>query len=94
MGPRPAPQDRLVETCQAVLASVQQLQEVVTSLQVTAPGRPYSRLLLQASVASQAEQLQEAGGRQEGAGGRQEGAGELKELKAEIQSVKGLLLSR
>merc|ERR1711936_1515198 len=75
--PVPNPQAAVVETCQAVLGGVQQLQQAITSLQT--------------SIGSQAEKLERAveyrQGRQENT------TGDLGELKAEIQSVKGLLLS-
>merc|ERR1711970_806704 len=75
--PVPNPQAAVVETCQAVLGGVQQLQQAITSLQT--------------SIGSQAEKLERAveyrQGRQENT------TGDIGELKAEIQSVKGLLLS-
>merc|ERR1711971_1417249 len=75
--PVPNPQAAVVETCQAVLGGVQQLQRAITSLQT--------------SIGSQAEKLERAveyrQGRQENT------TGDIGELKAEIQSVKGLLLS-
>merc|ERR1711997_753981 len=75
--PVPNPQAAVVETCQAVLGGVQQLQQAITSLQT--------------SINSQAEKLERAvesrQGRQENT------TGDIGELKAEIQSVKGLLLS-
>merc|ERR1712055_983035 len=74
--PVPNPQAAVVETCQAVLGGVQQLQQAITSLQT--------------SIGSQAEKLERAveyrQGRQENT------TGDIGELKAEIQSVKGLLL--
>merc|ERR1711971_737475 len=75
--PVPNPQAAVVETCQAVLGGVQQLQQAITSLQT--------------SIGSQAEKLERAveyrQGRQENT------TGDIGELKAEIQLVKGLLLS-
>merc|ERR1712083_1155457 len=75
--PVPNPQAAVVETCQAVLGGVQQLQQAITSLQT--------------SIGSQAEKLERAveyrQGRQENT------TGDIGDLKAEIQSVKGLLLS-
>jgi len=75
--PVPNPQAAVVETCQAVLGGVQQLQQAITSLQT--------------SIGTQAEKLERAveyrQGRQENT------TGDIGELKAEIQSVKGLLLS-
>merc|ERR1719500_2222266 len=75
--PVPNPQAAVVETCQAVLGGVQQLQQAITSLQT--------------SIGSQAEKLERAveyrQGRQENT------TGDIGELKAEIQSVKGFLLS-
>merc|ERR1711971_1046713 len=75
--PVPNPQAPVVETCQAVLGGVQQLQQAITSLQT--------------SIGTQAEKLERAveyrQGRQENT------TGDIGELKAEIQLVKGLLLS-
>merc|ERR1719219_412792 len=83
--PVPNPQAAVVETCQAVLGGVQQLQQAITSLQ-----RSSSFSFLQTSINSQAEKLERA---VESRQGRQETTGDIGELKAEIQSVKGLLLS-
>merc|ERR1712130_795050 len=78
--PVPNPQAAVVETCQAVLGGVHQLQQAITSLQT--------------SISSQAEKLERAvESGQSSLKGRQENTGQLGELKAEIQSVKGLLLS-
>ena len=84
----------MVETCQAVLASVNQLQQAVTSLQVDRAQKWNLQSLHQGSMAAQAERLERAvEARGEGGEGRRAG-GELGELRQEIQSVKGLLLSR